>query len=88
MFVLLSAVVELKVLVVRAKKKEKEEKEEEEREKERGKERKREVDSALPFKGNVFFKLFFSVFQEHLYDKNIIFLLEGSRRRNILYCRT
>lgn len=83
MFVPLSAVVELKVLL--EQKKEKEEKEEEEREKERGKERKREVDSALPFKGNVFFKLFFSVFQEHLYDKNIIFLLEESRRRNILY---
>ena len=47
MFVLLSAVVELKVLIVRAKKKKEEEKEEEEREKDRGKERKRLIQLSL-----------------------------------------
>lgn len=45
MFVLLSAVVELKVF--KSKKKKEEEKEEEEREKERGKERKRLIQLSL-----------------------------------------
>lgn len=69
MFVLLSTVVVLKVVVVRAKKRERGG-----GEREREREREKEVDSTLFLRKCVLFKLFFLEFQEHLYDKNYFFI--------------